>query len=336
MRNATTKTTAAADCGFWKTAVMTDTPEGIIAQDMIRSVAGPAVSIAFESEMAKKEGLRVEFAGNKYFLGELALRQSPQPISPKNRKRDLNLVRLLILSALAKAGARGDIATLSTGLPVSWYKEDHLNLESILIGKAGITINGKNVEMTIQNVITQPQPWGSLMNSITTPEGKMQDPHRLAAKKVGVIDIGHLTADLILSDSLEYIGNASDSTDGAGAVAFYELLQREIRTRYDEEKTIDEVAEAAKTGKIVVWGRSVTIPPDMINGCIETTSRTLVQFAQDLWPRAKSYDAILVTGGASALFFEPLRASFPSARLVDDPQTANVRGFYNWAKIKNG
>jgi hypothetical protein len=72
----------------------------------------------------------------------------------------------------------------------------------------------------------------------------------------------------------------------------------------------------------------------MVSACRAPVIQAVREYAKELWPDAREYAAIFVAGGAAPLFIDALREVFPSARLVDEPQTANVRGFWNFAQMQ--
>lgn len=321
---------AAADTGYGYTKSVT--PAGAAC---FPSIVGPAIKIAYDTGLHTQAGMTVTLGDATWFVGQLAELQSPHPIRPQSRQRDLNLVRLLTLTGLAATGLRsGTIERLVTGLPVSWFK-DRADLVAALTGPAALTYNGEEIEYMIQHVDTLPEPAGTFYAQVLTPGGTLRDPLHLSRNKGAVIDIGHSTTDLLLMSSFQYIEAASKSTPHA-AGDFYQALAREINTRYGLEYDANQAETAARAGEVILWGKPTPLPTDMVRACLAPVILGIREYAKDLWKNhePKEFAAVFVSGGAAPLFVDALREVFPSARLVDDPQTANVRGFWNFAQMQ--
>lgn len=297
------------------------------------SIVGEAIKIAYDPGLHAQAGMTVTLGDATWFVGQLAELQSPHPIRPQSRQRDLNLVRLLTLTAIAATGQRsGTLKRLVTGLPVAWLK-DRADLVAALTGPAALTYNGAELEYTIQQVNVIPQPAGAFFAQVLTPGGVLRDTEKLAKRKAGVIDIGMHTTDLLKMDSFQYIEKASGSI-ALAASDFYKALAREINVRYGLEYDLAQAETAARDGEVILWGRATRLPAEMLAACRAPVVQAVREYAKELWPDAREYAAIFVAGGAAPLFVDALREVFPSARLVDEPQTANVRGFWNFAQMQ--
>lgn len=328
MKAQTTKPVAGVDVGYNYTKAKTAQGEALF-----RSIIGPAIAISYRSGIGRGvTGYEVARYGRQHFIGELARAQSPNPMTPQSRQRDLEIVVTLALTALAATGARGDMAKLVTGLPVSWYKQDHDALEHALTGHHEIAVDGEVITFDIDAVRVVPQPFGTFFSQIVSDAGSLTDG-KLAKGKVAIFDVGGHTTDLALSDSLEFIEKASGSIPVASG-AYYDFLGRAISERYRLDLDAPGIEDAARTGEVTLWGKSVRLSDEMIDAALDSVTPDIVEFAKNKWNGdAKTFAAILVSGGAGALFYDRIHAAFPSARLVDGAQMANVVGFYRFGLL---
>lgn len=321
---------AALDVGYGWTKAKTS-----IAEIIRPSIVGPAIDIGYQTNLvAAADGLTVELDGRFYFVGERARRQSPDPLTPQNRARSLEIVKLLGLTTLHQARA-ANISRLVTGLPVSWYADDKDALEAALTGEHSLVVNGEAVQINIATVTIMPQPMGTIFNSMIS-NGIFNDPRHLAKHRVAVLDIGMHTTDAALVDALEYIELSSSSIETAGG-AFFKSLQRSIAERYHLSLSIVNTEAAYHNGYVILWGKEVKLPDAMLNDAIKDVADIIVAFVQDLWQGdddPKSFRIIFITGGNAPMFYVAIRAALPSAVLVKEPHLANVRGFYEFALLK--
>lgn len=323
---------ASADCGYgWAKG------KSAIGEATIKSLIGPAVDIAYQSDISTPgtAGLTVAIDGQTYFVGERAERQSPLPVGPQNRERSLTIVKILVLTALHQAGARGIIDRLVTGLPVAWYADDEEELVEILTGKHDFVVNGEAAHLDIKFTKVIPQPMGTVLLHMINTEGMFTDPLKLSRRQAAVIDIGYCTSDGALVDNREYMGESSDSIDTAGG-AYYDLLRLAIKIKYNRLLTPLEAEAAARTGKMMLWGNEITLLPEWLDEQLRPVIGRVMTFIQDLWPldKAKGFAVIFVSGGNGYLFYDAIRTVFPSAVLVSEPHLANVRGFYGLALLQ--
>lgn len=320
---------AALDVGYGWTKSKTSH-----AEVTVPSIVGQAIAISYQTDLVTaRGGLTVELDGRSYFVGERARLQSPDPLTPQSRHRSLEIVKVLGLTALHQAGAV-NISHLVTGLPVSWYADDKDALEDTFTGEHSLVVNGTPATITIKLVKAVPQPMGTIFKAMIS-NGIAYDPRHLAKHKAAVMDIGMYTSDDALIDNLVYIEKRSRSTPVAGG-AFFQNLQRAIKHRYDLSLSLTDAESAAHSGSIILWGKEVKLPPAMVAAALRPVADHIIEFTKELWTKreAKTYRAIFVSGGNAFLFYSSIRDVFRSAVLVDEPRLAPLRGFYEFALLK--
>lgn len=298
------------------------------------SVIGPAVDVKYYNDLiGNGRGLEIKIDGGRWFVGKMALLQSLSPTSPRARKRDLQVVRLLALGALIDLGITKGVINLVTGLPVEWFA-DKDDLAAGLQGPHHFVANGQACAVTVANVVIVPQPFGSFFRVLLASNGAMTDVNGWARRRVGILDVGMHTSDYALSDSLRYVEPRSGSIDKAMA-RVYELVREAIAQQYNRDASLDDVEKAVREGVLPHRGGEIGVR-DLVSQAREAIGRSVVGHAQTLWGDGDDLSAVLVTGGGGPFFFEEIRAVYPHARLLDGPQTANAEGFYRYGLRKFG
>lgn len=295
------------------------------------SVVGPAVTISFRSELAEPhpEDLSIESGGRFWFVGELAIRQSPHPIHPRGQERDGELLRLLMLGALARAGVGGgESLRLITGLPVDWYLPDAIaGLQRALAGRQECTVNGQARRWTVERCEVYPQPFGAVAYEILRPGGDGS----IAAEATGVIDIGHTTTNLALFEALEYIQAGSRSVESGMGLA-YDLVAREVAERFGLELSPEAAEQATRTGVVRVAGQTCHIPEIRERALAAVVDGILAPMGE-LWGNARQLGRILIAGGGAMQVGQRLAGRFRQARVLAQPQLANAIGFQLYGSL---
>jgi plasmid segregation protein ParM len=300
----------------------------------LTSVIGPAVEIKYHNDLiGNGRGLEIEVSGNDWFVGDMARLQSPSPTSPRARKRDIDVVRLLMLGAFHRLGVVEGTVKLVTGLPVEWFTDKDA-LAAGLRGPHTFTANGTPCTVTVSDVVIVPQPFGSFFRSLLAPDGALTDVNGWARGRVGILDVGMHTSDYALSDALRYVEPRSGSVDKAMA-RVYELVREAVAQNYDRDASLSDIEDAVRTGKLPHRDQHIGIL-DLVAGAREAVGRSVVGQAQTLWGDGDDLAAVLVTGGGGPFFYEEIKAVYPHAQLLDDPQRANAEGFYRYGLRKFG
>lgn len=298
------------------------------------SLIGPAVTVKYHSDLISNgHGLRLDFPGQAWFLGELARLQSPFTISPRARERDPELLRVLLCGACYELGVLGGAVRIVTGLPVSWYA-DRAALVQAIAGRYAFAVNGQPVTLDLADVLVIPQPFGALFRVLLNPAGVLVDEERLARERVAVLDIGTHTTDYAFADQLRYIEPKSGSTPVAMA-RVYELVRRAIAEEHNLDLNLPEVEEAVRRGYVTLYGQRYPLG-DLATSALDAVAQEILGEARTLWGDGRDLAAVLVTGGGGLTLLERIKAVYPHARLVPNPQAANAEGFYRYALRKFG
>ncbi len=292
------------------------------------SLVAPALTIKYRNDLADDgRGLTLELDGRAWFVGQLAQLQASDPISPRARERSAHVLRVLTLAALYRLGVTRGMTRLVTGLPVAWF-EDKDDLRSSLTGFHQYAVNGERCAVEIAEVLVVPQPFGSYFRTLLSPNGALVGEQGLWQARVAVLDIGTYTSDYALADHLHYVESGSGSIPYAMS-RVYELMQDHVAQRFGRELTFREAEEAAQTGYITDRGEDIYVG-DLLNGVLDGVAERVIGEAQTLWGDGRDLAAVLVTGGGGPVLMDHIRAVYPHARLVPNPQVANCTGFYRY------
>ncbi len=302
------------------------------------SVVGIGQDLRYRPELGVErkptERLALTVDNRKYFVGDLAIRQSgiASRSLDADRSQDQN-VRVLVLAALSLfAQWDAQVFHLVTGLPVNSYSAYRDAWESQLPGEYKVVVeeDGKPRErqIAIGNVHVVPQPFGTLYNRVLSPIGNLAD-RDLARRTIGLVDIGFKTTDLAVADQMEFIDRLSSSTTTGMATAYAHIADR-LRAEYRLDKENWEIDEIVAQGAVRIAGKTSDISR-LKAEAYERVARKVITDLESLWDY-RDLDTILVTGGGGQALAEHLLPRYPNIELVDGAPMANVRGYVKLAR----
>lgn len=297
------------------------------------SVVGAGQDLTYRSELTTYvepiENLAVTIDGKKYFVGELAIRQSEilSRSLGENHAQEKN-TKVLLLTALALY-VNGDAEEFNviTGLPPSYYLANKDLLAEVVKGTHTIQLNADGIDkkkvITINNVKIIPQPLGTLFQKIFDQKGVVVDKE-LSRSKVGIIDVGFRTTDFVVVDKLEYIDKLSYSTT-TGMSNTYAIVAEHLRNQYRVHKENYELDEIIQKAQIKVAGKVYSLERVKKDAYEQVSAKILTEM-NSIWDR-RDLDAILISGGGGKALADYILPELETATLVDDSQVANVNGY---------
>lgn len=317
----------AIDIGFGWTKVVT-----VRNRLLLPSLVGPAETIRFQSDVVdNSRGIAVEVDGQQLFVGEQAELQSASTRQTLDVSRTGSIEQKALFYAASSELVRTNDTdiTVITGLPVGDF--NHTNktkLQEMLLGEHTVERSGKRPrQFTVSEVHIIPQGVGSLFYLVLDRQGKLIDSD-LSAGRVGIIDVGTLTTNYILSDRLRYVEVDSDSITTGTAEALRKIA-KELRDAYglDWVLQLGKVDQAVRAGRVEVQGRPTEITT-IVKGHFDAIAETIVAHARTLWGAGVELKAVVVTGGGSHQLTPSIANAFPHTRTSgSDPQFANVVGY---------
>lgn len=303
------------------------------------SVVGSGHDLKYRSELSKLgqnqglDSLVITMEGRKYFVGDLAVRQSEiaSRSLDQNRAEDKN-TRILLYATLALFSQwEQQSFNIVTGLPTVYYSSYRDTWVSALQGSQTVRFSNGQEErertITIEKVRVVPQPFGTLYDRVLNNIGNVVDTD-LTRLTVGVVDVGFKTSDFAVSDGLEYIERLSSSTT-TGLSSAYGLIAERLREEFRINKENYELDEIVSRGQIRIAGKPYDIS-HIKREAFERVATKIITELESLWDY-RSMDVILLTGGGGQALSEFLLPRFNNAFLVEGAQAANVRGYLKLA-----
>lgn len=301
------------------------------------STVGVGTELKFNSLLMSfrkpTDNLVITVDNKKYFVGDLAIRQSSivSRSMGRNRVEDIG-AKVLLLAALALFMETGEQKfNVVTGLPVDYYqayKDDWaLLMQGTHAVKFGPTGEEKPLLITIDKIQMIPQPFGTLYDHRLSADGTLVESD-IDNLKIGIVDVGYKTSDLALADGLEFVGKQSMSSEIAMSAA-YSMIGQKITDKFKVEKENYELDKIVDSGILRVAG----VPYDITEyrkEAFNLVADKIATEANSIWDR-RELDLIMLTGGGGQAISEYFLPRFPQAVLVNGPQTANVRGYLKLA-----
>ena len=260
--------------------------------------------------------------GEKYLVGESA-KHSPNQYtsrdpnwinSPAYRALNVNVMSRFIGTV---------IATITTGLPVGYYRRDKAKVATILTE----VVDSLNLSAKV-NVL--PQPAGAFFAELLDEHGHI-NKENLASEKVGVLDIGYYTSDFLTFDRLQISQDKLASTPNGISKAL-ETIKRDLEEKFQLEDTpLTVVEEATRTRVIRTFGKVQDISGIVDKRLKELADEILMQ-AKTLWGTGIHLDRVLLAGGGAAMLSEYLTRYSVHSTVVRNPDFAIAEGFYRFSK----
>jgi len=237
---------------------------------------------------------------------------------------------VLALAALTELTTGSAPFQIVTGLPVAFFS-DKAQVSDRLVGFHQVKRAGRSAQgFTVQTVKVIPQPFGALLDACLNDRGKVVDK-ALAGGRVGVIDCGGKTTNLLAVNRLSEIGRKTASVNVGGWVAA-RMLADVLTDKCPGLSLRDhEITQAIIARQVTYYGETVDLT-DVVDGILDSLAAQVVAEASQVWNGAAGLSAILVSGGGALLLGDHIRRHFPHARVVADPVFANACGFLKLAQ----
>jgi plasmid segregation protein ParM len=327
----------AVDIGYGVTKALSPGRDAAI----FPSVAGHARKIKYHAEELAERypGDQVADEVGSWFVGNLALSQLTPGELLRLRGRTAdgdalgNEFRLrMLVAALGKLfqdNSRGAVhIRLATGLPVD-HMPSAAQLKAALTGTHRVKSDVADFVANVVEVMVMPQPYGALYSQMLTERGAVNPCH--TATRTGVIDIGTYTTDLALDDSGEYIDALSGSIE-MGISDAQERIGALLEAEYGEKQPYRAIENTLKTGCFRARGENQDYREEVAEA-LKPLRSSVMNLIGERWKVGVGIDAIYVAGGGAPLLIDQIQAAYPQAQLVDEPQTANARGYLNYAML---
>ncbi len=267
-----------------------------------------------------------------WFVGNAALEQS----SMHSRRQDQGWVRTpeyraLAMAALSELTAGSGVAIqMVTGLPVA-YMSDRDEVKAQFKQSHSIKREGRRAQrFDITDIEVLPQGLAAILSEALDDNGNIP-PGPLAEGLVGLLDIGGHTVNVATFKALREIVPQTASIDGGLWTPLVEIGKR-INTAYPGQELRDhDVASAVISGSIRHYGKECDVS-NIAGDVLGLFARRIVDDASQTWGSAAKLDVLLVAGGGAEVVGPVLKAEYPHAEVVSDPQWANAVGYLKFGR----
>jgi len=321
----------AIDLGYSQTKVA-----GPLGESMFASVVGTPDVSRFGLNLNGTRQLVVN--GSTWLIGEEAVEQSRFLQRREDRRwiesDEYHTLFIAALDAAINGNGGEHQVLLVTGLPLAYY-DDKDALQNRLLGRFMVQRKGQSPHyVRIRECRVVPQPFGSLFSLAFDENGDIQDGALLDGI-VGILDIGSKTTNILAATHARELLRASSSVNSGGWDIVRAVKEHLSTTFEDADPRDHEVAQAIVNRSYSYYGRRVDLS-SIIDDVVQPFAEQVSATASQLWNRGASMDTILITGGGAHLVGGTLKRHFSrhaDVRLVSDPQMANVRGYYRYARF---
>lgn len=279
------------------------------------------------------EGLILE-APYQVLVGDVATVQSRHV----TRREDRDWIESETYHALALAAmtelttATHAELTIVSGLPVQFFERDKGKLRDRLLGEHKVNrANRRGQSFTVSKAVVIPQGFGALCAVCLDDKGALVRAD-LANGKVGLVDVGGKTTNLLSVNRLAEVGRETASVN-AGAWDVVRAVQRHLADHCPDLELRDhEIIAAIQERQVKYFGEPVDLG-DVIDEAIAPLADEVIAQATQLWNGAAGLDVILIAGGGAHLVGAHVRRHFQHAHVIDgDPVYSNALGYWRFAQ----
>ena len=280
-----------------------------------------------------KDRLFIEYEGKRYFIGDIAYKQSTPRVTMTNERFTNSEGLSLLLSALVLlSNYQYEDVKLITGLPVNEYASSKDLYINKLLDKHYIKLinpdgNGeKFYSFNVSEVKILPQPIGTIFNHILNNHGEIEHK-QLAGGRIAVLDIGKHTVDLALTDALQFVDNLSTSYRDIGIYDAYKDLSVELKNDgYD--------IPADSLEPYIRDGKQLNGLAELKEAVFANQAEKIVSRVYNTWSNLWDINQIFITGGGAVVLGEYLLHRFDrdNITICDQPIFTNCNGYYKFAK----
>jgi hypothetical protein len=295
-------------------------------------VVQPAVVARAEASIAgalSRAG-RTRIGERQFWTGyDAQLSPSQLTMLGQDRLSDPYFIPALLSGALGRFphlnGAGGGVCV--SGLPATWA------LDAELAGQLGGRIRDAVGQDRFHKIKVIAEPLGLLYAALLDNGGQVvAGASALAERRVGVVDLGHLSIDLAELMRLTPVRSSLDTFRLGSSVPLGQI-RAALSSRFDRDLSLLETDLAVRSSKVRIAGQDKSLPRGYDAPLIEN-GKAIAARLVDRWGSGAQFEAILVGGGGAEVpqLTAPICAAFPHAVVVPEPQTAVARGYARLAR----
>jgi len=151
---------------------------------------------------------------------------------------------------------------------------------------------------------------------------------------VAIVDIGGRTTDVATVINGASVDHARSGTANIGVLDVYKAVEQAIGVRFKirDRFPLNTIDNAVRTKKIRVWGKDQDVS-ELVDEVITEHEGKIAREVERQIGSGAAMNNVVFVGGGSALFSN-IAKQFPNGVLLDDPEFANARGLYKYARYQ--
>ncbi len=287
----------------------------------------PSVLGEVRAQLMGQNGyLQLETADGAWFVGEGAIEQSLNLIRGQDRDwLKTPMYRALLLAGISEtisASTHEVTIDLVSGLPVADFsmRED---VAGLIRGTHMVKRPGRrSLEITIRNVLFIPQ-------ALAVFDGNLPEGETLV-----VLDIGGRNINFSTFTGKRAVAAQCGSTE-TGMLNIVEQMARRVKDRTGRDLKTHQAIEVMKTGQARFRGQPYDVS-DIVKDELAMFIDAIHTLISSRWGDTGAIDTLLVAGGGALAVGNEICRRYPQARVIDDPQWANVNGYLRYGRMKFG
>lgn len=248
--------------------------------------------------------------------------------------------RALVTHGLVTAGEgvfQGQTIKLVTGLPVSdFFRNGFKDDEKIALKTQNlmkpVTLLSGGVNPVIAEVVVGCQAIAAWFDYAF--DDNLQIRNDDVRGEIAIVDIGGRTTDIATVIGGKSVDHNRTGTANIGVLDVYRDVNRGISNKFKlrTDLPIKVIDQAVRTGQIRLWNKIEDVK-EIVQGVIAEYQDKIAREVERKINSGATMNAVVFVGGGSALFSN-IKDEFPNGEMVADPEFANARGLFKFAKRK--
>lgn len=248
----------------------------------------------------------------------------------------------LLANSFKAAGSEMIEAEIVIGVPTEdRTKSVMMSLMKALHKQHSLSVDGKQVNVKVTNVIVVPQPVGTLYAKLLNEKLNLTD-NQLLEQTIGLVDIGGGT---ILMDSIKKNFDFEEIDREQQETGIYTLYNRIINNysgKYDppNQYEVEHILRAGiESGENKFYYSPTAKISEDITELVQRErqiyTELIIQTVKSTFKNLGKFDLIIFTGGGSNILIKELvEKAIPNCEFAKDSEFSNVEGFYKLGRLQ--